>query len=217
LIHWPVKDKGLVRANLEALLKARQKGITREIGVSNFSLGTLKLAEETGVSVAADEFAYNLMSRAPEKEVLPYCAEHNIGILAYMPLMQGILTGKYDSLAEIPPMRRRTVHFSKMDNHGRPGAGAEAEGLLKALKELSKETGISCAALSLGWLRARKGVTSIIAGCRTVDQLLENEKSIDAAIPEDIVRALDDISKPLFDKLADYLDLWKIPAESRIW
>jgi aryl-alcohol dehydrogenase-like predicted oxidoreductase len=221
LIHWPVKDERLVRANLEALLKARQKGIIRGIGVSNFSLATLKIAKETGVDIAANEFAYNLMSRAPEKEVLPYCVEHNIGILAYMPLMQGILTGKYDSLAEIPPMRRRTIHFSKMDNpdssHGGPGADAEVEGFLKALKELSKETGVSCSALSLGWLCAKKGVASVIVGCRTADQLLENEKSIDTTIPEDIVKALDNISKPLSDKLTGYLDLWKIPAESRIW
>jgi aryl-alcohol dehydrogenase-like predicted oxidoreductase len=221
LIHWPVKDEGLVRANFEALLKARQKGIIREIGVSNFSPVALKIAKETGVNVTANEFAYNLMSRAPEEEVLPYCVEHNIGILAYMPLMQGILAGKYNSLAEIPLMRRRTVHFSKMgnpnSNHGGPGADAEVEGLLKALRDLSKETGVSCAGLSLGWLCAKKGVASVIAGCRTVDQLLENEKSIDTRLSPDIVKALDDISKPLFDKLSGYLDLWKTPAESRVW
>jgi aryl-alcohol dehydrogenase-like predicted oxidoreductase len=221
MIHWPVKDEGLLRANLEALLKARQKGIIREIGVSNFSLETLKIAREAGAGVAANEFAYNLMSRAPEKQVLPYCVEHNIGMLAYMPLMQGILAGKYNSLGEIPPMRRRTVHFSKMgnpnNNHGGPGADAEVEAFLKALKDLSGKTGISCTALSLGWLCAKEGVASVIAGCRRVDQLLENEKSIDTGLSPGIVKALDDISKPLFDKLSGCLDIWKVPADSRIW
>jgi aryl-alcohol dehydrogenase-like predicted oxidoreductase len=221
LIHWPVKDEALLQANLEALLKARRKGIIREIGVSNFSLGTLKIAQEAGVNVVANEFAYNLMSRAPEKKVLPYCAEHNIGMLAYMPLMQGVLAGKYNSIKEIPLMRRRTVQYSKMDNpnnnHGGPGADAEVEGFLKALNELSKKTGISCSTLSLAWLCTKKGIASIIAGCRTVEQVLENEKSIDTKLSPDIAKALDDISKPLFDKLSEYLDIWKTPAESRIW
>jgi aryl-alcohol dehydrogenase-like predicted oxidoreductase len=221
MIHWPVRDEALVRANLEALLNARRKGLIREIGVSNFALKTLAIAGETGVNIAADEFAYNLLTRGIEKEVLPYCRRNRIGVLAYMPLMQGVLAGKYGSVAEIPPMRRRTVHYSKSgnpnSNHGTAGADAEVEALLAGLRDLSGKTGMSCGRLSVAWLCAREGVAGVIAGCRSPEQLRENSEAAETMLQAETVKALDDLSAPLFEKLGDFLDMWNAPDNSRIW
>jgi aryl-alcohol dehydrogenase-like predicted oxidoreductase len=221
MIHWPTPDEHLLRANLEALLRIRRKGMIREIGVSNFSLKTLEIAKETGVDVIADEFAFNLISRGPERELLPYCEKNRIGVLAYMPLMQGILAGKYETIAGIPPMRRRTIHFAKNDNpnsgHGAPGADAEVETFLRELRALSSGTGLPCGTLSVAWLCQKPAVASVIVGCRTVEQLRENTAAVETKLSPEILKALDDLSKPLFDKLGDYLDIWKKPEESRIW
>jgi aryl-alcohol dehydrogenase-like predicted oxidoreductase len=221
MIHWPVKDEALLRANLEALLDARRKGIIREIGVSNFGLGTLAIAGETGVNVAADEFAYNLLTRGIEKEVLPYCRRNHIGVLAYMPLMQGVLSGKYGSVAEIPLMRRRTIHYSKSgnpnSNHGTAGADAEVETFLAGLRNLSEKTGLSCGRLSIAWLCDREGVASVIAGCRSPEQLRENGEAVETMLSAETARALDDLSAPLLDKLGNFLDMWNAPENSRIW
>jgi aryl-alcohol dehydrogenase-like predicted oxidoreductase len=220
MIHWPVSDADLLEANLEALLKARKKGILREIGVSNFGTGALALAEKTGVDVVANEFAWNLMTRGIEREVLPHCREKQIGILAYMPLMQGILSGKYGSIAEIPALRRRTIHFSGAGNpdcrHGMAGAEAEVENFLRGLSELAQKTGIRSSALSIAWLVA-KGASSVIAGCRTIDQLHENASATETILSDEILKALDDLSQPLLDKLGHGLDLWQSPEKSRIW
>jgi aryl-alcohol dehydrogenase-like predicted oxidoreductase len=221
MIHWPTRDAALLQANLEALLDIRHKGMIREIGVSNFSLQTLEIARKTGVRVVADEFAFNLISRGPEREVLPYCEKNQIGVLAYMPLMQGVLTGKYESVADIPPMRRRTIHYAKSGNphsgHGAPGADAEVETLLRGLRDLSNKTGLSCGTLSVAWLRQKPAIASVIVGCRTMEQVRENAAAVETKLPPETITALDDLSRPLFDKLGDYLDLWKKPEESRIW
>jgi aryl-alcohol dehydrogenase-like predicted oxidoreductase len=221
MIHWPTRDEGLLRANLEALLKIRQKGLIREIGVSNFALKTLEIAKETGLQVAADEFAFNLISRGPERELLPYCEKNHIGVLAYMPLMQGVLAGKYETIAGIPPMRRRTVHFAKNGNphssHGAPGADAEVDAFLRGLRALSAKTGIPCGTLSVAWICQKPAVTSVIAGCRTAEQLRENAAAVETKLPPETVKALDDLSQPLFDKLGGCLDIWKKPEDSRIW
>ena len=220
MIHWPTKDTELLDANLSALLKAQQQGIIREIGMSNFGLATLEIASKMGIKVVANEFGYNLISRGIEKEILPYCVEHQIGILAYSPLMQGILTGKYQKLSDIPPMRRRTVHFSKMGNpdsrHGGPGADAEVEVFLAGLRALSETTGISSGTLSLAWLCQQKGLSCAIVGCRSAEQLQENIASIETKLSAEIIKVLNDLSQPIFEKTGNYLDLYN-GSNSRIW
>jgi aryl-alcohol dehydrogenase-like predicted oxidoreductase len=221
MIHWPANDEGLLRANLEALLKIRHKGMTREIGVSNFAPKTLEIAKETGARVVADEIAFNLISRGPEREILPYCAENNIGVLAYMPLMQGVLAGKYETIAEIPLMRRRTIHYARSGNphsaHGAPGADAELEVFLRELRALSKKTGLSCGTLSVAWIRQKPAMASVIVGCRSAEQLRENAAAVETRLSPEIMKELDDLSAPLFEKLGAYLDIWKKPEESRVW
>ena len=221
MIHWPTKDEGLLRANLEALQQVREKGLVREIGVSNFGLRTLDIAREMEIPVVANEFAYNLMARGIEKEILPYCYQNQIGVLAYMPIMQGVLTGKYATLDEIPPVRRRSVHFSSEGNpecrHGGPGAESEVLFLLEELKRIVRQTGIRAGHLAIAWLIAQAGVSTVIAGCRTVGQLRDNVLAADTKLDPDIMAALDAASRPLFQKLPDQLDLWQRGDRSRIW
>ena len=221
MIHWPEKNVELFRENMEALISARKKGLVREIGVSNFGTGSLKMAHEMGVNVVINESGYNLMCRGIEKEILPYCIDKKIGILTYQPLMQGVLTGKYPKVADIPLSRRRTVHYAKMDNpdnlHGGPGANAEVESLLDGLKSLSAKTGHKSGALAIAWVNHKPGVTSIIVGCRNVEQLDENMKSFEIKLSSDVIKEMDDISKPLFDKVGDFLDIYRGTNDPRVW
>ena len=221
MIHWPVKDGERIKSNLASLLKAKQKGMIREIGVSNFGISTLKIAHEMGINVVANEFGYNLISRGIEKEILPYCIKENIGIFSYSPLAQGVLTGKYQKVMDIPPMRRRTVHFSKMGNpdsrHGGPGADTEVEAFLTGLKSISAKTGISCGTIALAWVRSQKGISCVITGCRSVQQLNENINSFETKLSDETVKELNDLSQPIFDKVGDYLDWYSGSNNPRIW
>lgn len=221
MIHWPTRDEGLLRANLEALQHVQEKGLVRAIGVSNFAVRTLEIAREMGIAVIVNEFAYNLMSRGMEQDVLPYCRDMNIGVAAYMPLMQGILTGKYATLEDIPLKRKRTVHFDSRCNpesrHGGPGAEDAIHYLLRELRQLADESGISAAHLSIGWILAKEGVSTVIAGCRSVEQLRDNVKAAMTSLDPAVLQALDEASRPLYQAFPDQLDLWQPSSKSRIW
>lgn len=221
MIHWPTKDENLLRANLEALRREQQRGTIRTIGVSNFATGTLEIAREMGLVVVANEFAYNLVSRAMEAAVLPYCRSQQIGVLAYMPLMQGLLTGKFDTLSDLPPNRRRTIQFDSryqpLARHGGSGAEIELNTLLSAMAEIKADHGIEPAVQAIGWLIAQPGVTSVIAGCRTLDQLQANADAAETELPDLIVKKLNKASQPILDKLSGQLDLWQLDDLSRIW
>ena len=78
----------------------------------------------TGVKIAVNQVCYNLLFRAIEYDVIPFCEEHGIGITCYSPLMQGLLTGKYKSADQFPVNRAKTRHFhSDRENcrHGELG------------------------------------------------------------------------------------------------
>lgn len=221
MIHWPPQDEALLKLNLQAMQNEQSKGKIRFIGVSNFAVKTLGISQELGVSVIANEFVYNLLSRGIEHQVLPYCRKNNIGITAYMPIMQGILTGKYRSLAEIPPIRKRTIHFnsqsSPLARHGGAGADSQVLTVLECLRSLSAESGYTVIELAIGWLMAKDGVSCIIAGCRSAAQLHENAAATQIKLKPDLIAALDQASQPLLDSLGDNLDIWQIGDNSRIW
>lgn len=219
LIHWPCNDKALLRANLEELRKVKEKGLVQHIGVSNFGVGQMELAQEMGLDICVNELAYNLIHRGAEMAVLPYTAKHQIGVMAYMPLMQGILSGKYDTIEDIPMIRRRTLHFNSYGNdqirHGGKGMEAELQTFLADLKALSRESGIPCATLSLAWILTHPQVSTVLAGCRTREQLAENIAAIETKLPEDVAGKLNEISAPIAALCGANCDLWQ--WNSRIW
>jgi aryl-alcohol dehydrogenase-like predicted oxidoreductase len=221
MIHWPAGDESVLRANLDALVQVRERGLIRQIGVSNFGLGSLAVSRDMGINVVANEFAYNLLARAPENAVIPWCIEHRIGLAAYMPLMQGILAGKYRTVDEIPPQRKRSIQFDNVGNpqarHGGRGAEAELFAVLGRLGELSEQTGLSRSELAIAWLAGRPGVSTIIAGCRNTAQLMENAAAVEIELAPAVSAALDAASEPLKEQLGDNLDLWQLGSASRVW
>ncbi len=220
MIHWPTRERKLLETNLLALNAVRKKGMIRYAGVSNFALGTMNIARELEVPIVANEFAYSLLSRAPEAEVVPYCIENDIGITTYMSLMQGILTGKYASLADIPPRRRRTVQFDGAANpfvgkaHATPPADAEALAVVDKLRELAPETGLSVGQLALAWCVNKPGITTAFVGCRNAQQLRDNILAGEAKLAPSTMAALDAASKPVWDKMGNTTDIF---GHDRIW
>lgn len=219
MMHWPCNDKDLLRANLEQLQKVKDKGLVREIGVSNFGVGQMEIAREMGVEICVNELAYNIIHRGAELAVLPYIGKHNIAVMAYMPLMQGILSGKYDTIDEIPPIRRRTLHFDSLGNesirHGGRGMEAELQAFLRDLKAVSAESGYSCSTLCISWILSRSEISTVLSGCRTTAQLEANVKAVETTLPADLIRKLDEISAPIAALCGANCDLWQ--WNSRVW
>lgn len=105
-IHWPRQGKDL-RPMMEGLETARQQGKICAVGVSNFSVQQMEQVAEVG-QINAHQLGYNLFWRLAEKEVIPYCQQHDIAVVTYSSIAQGILAGKFPRQLHLNPDDQRT-------------------------------------------------------------------------------------------------------------
>jgi len=216
-VHWPCRDV-LFRETYEALAQLRQEGKIREIGVSNFGAADLADWLDIGDCIS-DQLGYNLLFRAVEHEILPACKRSGVGVLTYMPLLQGLLTHRWKTIDEIPPLRRRTRHFSSERSGTRHGEAGCEELLLQTLDELdtiAKGLGHSLADLALAWLMAQPAVASVIIGARNPAQLQRNIAAVDLELDAATLSHLDAITAPLKQHFGNNADMWQGIEENRI-
>ena len=203
MIHWP-HDEIAIEESMAELTRLQEDGRIRAIGVSNFGVEQLTAALDTGASIAVNQLCYNLLSRAIEPELLPLCRKHNVGILGYMPLLQGILTGQYKRAEEIPPVHSRFRHFRddrEQASHGEGGAEEEMFETLEAIREVAESEQIPMSRLAIAWAMAKPGITCMLVGTRNVDELAENLHVVEYAPSADVIERLDAVTAPLLEKM----------------
>ena len=126
LVHWPDHAIPLVDT-MGAMNRLKEQGKLRAIGVCNFGVKDLADLLEIG-HIEVDQLPYNLVWRAIEHEVLPKTRDHQIGLMAYSPLAQGLLAGRYASADDVPDGIARSRHFTSTRPqaiHGEHGCEAE--------------------------------------------------------------------------------------------
>ncbi len=218
MVHWPITDYPVADA-FATLADLRAEGKIRAIGISNF--GPLQLAEAhaTGVPLEVNQLGYSLLNRTIEYEILPACQRYGIGVAAYMPLMQGLLSGRWRNADEIPLTRRRTRHFSGTrpgTRHGEPGAEAEVFAAIAGIAQLADAHQAPMTDLALAWVAAQGGVTTVIVGTRTVAQLEESLRGIGRPPTSEVLAELDRLTQPVKAKLGSNADLWQSGTDHRI-
>ncbi len=216
-VHWPCEPARFEDAAAE-LMRLKGEGKIRAIGVSNFGPRHLDAWMRSG-PCDSNQLGYNLLFRAIEYETAPACRERGVGILAYMPVMQGILAGRWKHVDEIPEMRRRTRHFSSErpgTRHGEPGCETLLMRTLAELEALCGELGEPMARVAIAWLLGQPGVTSVIVGGRTPAQLVRNLAASALMLDDASIRRLNTITDPLKECLGSNPDLWCGEAERRI-
>jgi aryl-alcohol dehydrogenase-like predicted oxidoreductase len=133
---------------------------------------------------------YSLVVRDLEREHVPLCREHGLGILPWSPLGAGFLSGKYRR-GEAPPEGARLARwkdrFSRYDND-------RGWGILDAVRAVGEELSATPAEVSLAWLLAQPQVSSVIYGARTVAQVEENVKAGALKLSAEQLKRLDDAS-----------------------
>jgi len=168
-IHWPTEDDGEIPYAWETMTKLKEEGKVRWTGVCNFNVEQIKLAE-TISPVTSLQPIYNTIKRDIEKEILPYCIEKNIGVIAYSPMMSGLLTGKMtrERIANLPEddWRKRNAEFKEPKLTGNLG-------LVELLKKIGKKYNASAGELSIAWTLKNDAVTGAIVGTRNAKQVEE--------------------------------------------
>ncbi len=216
-MHWPPLDVAFedVYATLEAL---RDEGKVREFGVSNFGSVDLDRWVAAG-SCVSNQLNYSLLFRAIEREIVPVCIDENIGVLCYMPLLQGLLADKWRTVDEIPQARRRFRHFSGSREgcrHGEEGCEDLIFDALAKIRKVADEEGVAVADLAIAWVIAQPGVASAIVGARKKSQLMRNCRAANIELGQDVIEKLNNITAPLKQHMGTNADLWEGSEKSRI-
>jgi aryl-alcohol dehydrogenase-like predicted oxidoreductase len=197
-IHWPQPGISVAR-NMEALEALRRKGKIRLIGVSNFTAAHLDIARTAG-TVDVFQPAYSLFWRNIEKELLPYCIRHGIGVMTYSSIAMGLLSGKYthDTRLEEGDIRRTMVPLFAGEPYEKALAAVER------IRAIAEKRGASVSQAAISWVYSRPGVSTAIVGARTPAQLAENLKAADTGLTDDDFNEMAAASAPVNKDISDW-------------
>ena len=161
-----------VAETMGALLDLRAEGKLREIGVSNYTRADLEAARIAlgDVPLASDQPQYSLLCRDIEADILPWAQGHEVGLLVYSPIAQGLLTGKVSAERSFSQDEGRAKKLDfQAENRARVNAVID-----EVLRPIAAERGATVAQVVLAWTIAQPGVTSALVGARTAEQVREN-------------------------------------------
>jgi aryl-alcohol dehydrogenase-like predicted oxidoreductase len=176
-VHWPNPVVPL-GTTMQGMAKLRDEGVVRHIGVSNFSLDKWREAERhLGQPVLSNQVEFSLAVRRPERELLPFAEDEGRLIIAYSPLAQGLLSGRYDGTNTPAGIRAAKPLFL-------PENIAKAQPLLDALREIASAHGATPSQVALAWVIRRPNVVAI-PGASSVAQLESNAAAADLELSDD--------------------------------
>jgi aryl-alcohol dehydrogenase-like predicted oxidoreductase len=182
---------------LAALEHLVQSGKVRYVGCSNFAgwqvMKSLGIADRTGLPRFASQQVYlSLQERSAEYEIVPSALDQELGLLIWSPLAGGLLSGKYRRGVPPPPGSR---HAGEWDEPPIYDEGKLYD-TVDVLVEVAAAHGVSPARVALAWLLARPGVTTVIVGARTDEQLADNLAAAELELSPEQVSRLEEVSRP---------------------
>jgi aryl-alcohol dehydrogenase-like predicted oxidoreductase len=163
-------------------------GLVGEVGVSNYPLARWRAAEKAlGSRVLSNQVRYSLAARSPERELLPFAASTGHVIIAYSPLAQGLLSGRYDRRSRPTNGIRAGNPLFLPENIERAGD------LIATLREVAEAHSATPAQIALAWVIHYPAVVAI-PGASSVEQLESNVAAAEIELTDGEYRALSDAS-----------------------
>jgi aryl-alcohol dehydrogenase-like predicted oxidoreductase len=193
-VHWPAgtwnPPQTPIEETMATLNELQKAGKIRAIGLSNFNAEQIAEAARYG-TISALQPPYSLFyTPYVENGTIEYCRSHDIAVIAYSPLAQGLLTGKFDHSNRPTDNRAGNALFQEP-------AYTRAIEALAQLKPLAQKYQRTTGDLALQWLLAQPGLTSAIVGARTEEQVRENVKASDFTISPEDLKTIDEIAAPV--------------------
>ena len=214
-LHWPLGTSGATIEALDTFTALQKEGVVRHVGVCNF--GVFDLAETADIEIVSNQIPYSLLWRVAESGVAEATHDHGAATIAYSPLQQGLLSGKYDSIESFPTGRKRTRHFPREwrnSRHEESGMERELESALVDLQELARRSSRSLLELSLAFVASRPFVDIVLVGSRSEEQLLQTVSACETDLGEDAARALQHATDQLKRACGGSLDMYQ--SDSRV-
>lgn len=180
-IHSPRPDEE-IEEGWSTIADLIREGKVRYGGVSNFDLSQLKRVQVIH-PVASIQPAYSMLNRSIEEEILPYCIEHNIGVIPYSPMQSGLLTGKFtrEHIESLPETdwRLHTAQF-------REPALSNNLVFVEKLAEIAAKLDVPMGQLAIAWTLLRPEITAVIVGARRPSQINETGPGGDLMVAQEV-------------------------------
>jgi aryl-alcohol dehydrogenase-like predicted oxidoreductase len=174
--HWP-SPLFSATSTMPRMKRLVDQGLIGHVGVSNFGLQGWQDAEKAlGGPVLSNQVQFSLIRRGPESELLPWAQQNGRVIIAYSPLGQGLLSGRYQKAVPRNFRRARSAFSAE--------SRARLEPLIAALREIGSKHGATEAQVALAWLIRKPNVVAI-PGASSVRQLEENVAAVDINLTAD--------------------------------
>lgn len=193
-VHWPFSFLMSQETLMSALADEVKRGRIQSIGVSNYSQSQMQEAHQLlaarGVRLAVNQVRYSLLTRQIESNgILATARQLGVTLLAYSPLAQGLLTGKYTAGGETPNGARRID-----SRFGKDGL-KKIEPVISLLRQLGEKHERTPAQVALNWLIAQGNVIPI-AGAKTAEQVRQNSGALGWNLRTEEIAQLEQVSRP---------------------
>jgi aryl-alcohol dehydrogenase-like predicted oxidoreductase len=189
--HRPDPDTP-IEETMEALTEVVEQGKAREIGFSEWTVEQVQASLEVSNTRkwVSSQPQYNMIWRAPEAELIPFCKDHGISQIVWSPLAQGVLTGKYNPGEQPPPdSRAASDEMSIAIDRYMSDEVLEA---VQRLVPIAEGAGLSMVELALAWVLREESVASAIIGASRPEQVHANAEASGVTLSADVLEAIDD-------------------------
>ena len=198
--HWPAKNAPLADI-IETLSLLKEEGKLRAIGVSNWMEPEWEEFQDFE-KVSSLQPCYNLLWRSVEQTVLPLCRKNNIAILAYSPLAQGILAGRFQDVKTLPPDPRRQNVLLQ------PNLSPKISEFIGEMRGIALKYNRSLSQIALRWLLDQPGVTAVVVGATGSEQITENIGASGWSLDPSDLNTLSELTISFSEELKPHDTLW---------
>jgi methylglyoxal reductase len=184
-IHWPDLNNS-IEAALELMVKFKQEGKIRAIGVSNFDTTLIRKAIDIA-DISVVQPPMSLLNRSSvENGILPFCKQNGVGVITYGSLGGGILTGKMEK-----PVTGGKEQRSGFYSFYEEPMWSKCQRLLEVLRGIASDRGTTVAQVSINWVLAQPGVTCSLMGATTPEMAYENASAAEWELTTDELAYID--------------------------
>ncbi|MDD5454615.1 MAG: aldo/keto reductase [Candidatus Ratteibacteria bacterium] len=213
-IHWPKMKHLWHRQDMEkqdyenifdSMTKLQKEGLIRFVGVSNFRIEHLKEFSKDALNlISINQIPYSILWRCYDIDhTIEFCKKNKIGILAYSPLAEGLLTGRFEKNTEIQEgVRKANILFNEP-------IYSKALEVVEEIKKIANEIDATSSQVALKWVTEKDYIFSTLVGARKSEHFAENIEAININLTEEQIEHIDKISLEFQNKyLLPKLELW---------
>jgi aryl-alcohol dehydrogenase-like predicted oxidoreductase len=185
-LHWPDPETPIPET-FRAVEKLIEQGKIRSAGVSNYDPDQMEVANGI-VPLASSQPPFSMLLRDAEEDVIPWCRQHDVGVVVYSPLQRGLLTGKFEPDHEF----HEDDHRSDSPMFSAENIRRVNEFLYETVSPIAEIHDATVAQTVIAWTFERPGITAALVGARNEDQARDNAGAMKIKLSGDDIEAIDD-------------------------